>query len=169
MKNITNWLFILIVLTHTQNLHGRGLLEVSGWVQKENKAIRNARVQLFNGAELVSETTSNRWGQFYFELNLKDEYLIVVSQDDLSCKSIWFEGNESILNATDSENEMYFEFVLEMDDSKADESHNQFLVRYDHSQQEFVYMETLFGENLLEVLENSNFNFTNSDFVDNIK
>lgn len=136
------------------SLKASGLvLEVSGWVTKDENSVRRAQVQFFEGEELVNETRTNRWGHFETELQINKEYLMVVQSEELEKRVIF---NTIIESETDQSKDLYFEFIVELHEYEKhhESAFLQHLIMFSHSLNGFIYLAPNVTERLR--LDNNN-------------
>ena len=152
MKNqLLNRLFFVIALGIISFFsYGSGItFEISGWVRKDDKAMRNAKVQVFQGLELVKETSSNRWGNFMLELDLDKEYLIVVNANNVQSKNIIIQTN-SQMNAALEMDDYFFEFIVDLKEAQEEKSAFQLhVIVFDKEIKGFYYLEPSISEYLM--------------------
>lgn len=137
-------LFMVFVLP--TDLFAGSPFYISGWVRKDDKAVRNARIQVYYGQELVKEARSNRWGNFEIDLCLQKDYTLVVSAEGSAPKRIAFHSSHAEqIKGKDH----FFEFIVDIfsENSSSENIFTEHLVRYDQTRGEFMYVAPFLSEN----------------------
>ena len=88
MKLLSTFITLLLVL----NLSGfcqEKSFTFKGQVHFKNKTLKGATIEVYEGGDLVYETTSKGTGKFQFDVQPEGQYMVEVSMENMRLKTIW--------------------------------------------------------------------------------
>jgi len=142
-------LFILLGLTTGFVDASEVVFEVSGWVKKDDKKVKNAIVRVYEENKVIDETVTNIWVNFTFFLEADKEYYMTISSEGAKEKSIVFHTHtdKKELQSTD----FFFEFIVDLYEAEnlVESSFHQHMVMFDADVEDFIYLQPIVSENLM--------------------